>query len=150
MRIARNRFCVLATLLLGANLIAVAIFLVSRPPLDAGGWSFLERQRPIARTSGNDSQVEMVVVADGLNFALARRPIGGWESASVRVFQLMNLPAYAAAVVTFTIFQAMPSGNARRHSDLATVVFGIVSMAQWLGVSILLSISPLVVPCPAA
>ena len=115
------------------------VFLVSRPPLGEDGWEFLERQRPRRTTTADGTQAELFMVADGLNFALARRPIGGWESASVRVYQLLNVPAVLAAHATFNTLQARPTGTSKLHSDVATAVFVAVGSVQWLAFALILS-----------
>ena len=129
MHFDRKWMKVLAVVLLGLNACFVLAFVLARPPLRSDSWSFLDRQRP--------SQMNMI--ADGLDFALARRPIGGWEPISVRLFLLVNVPAYFASFFTFQLLQESAAGSSRSNSDLATLVFVVLSVAQWLAVSALLS-----------
>lgn len=136
MRINRRRFLALSLSILIAHVLAVGAFLWSRPRLDADGWAFLERQRPRLDADG----ATFFIVQDGLNFALARRPIGGWEPASVRLFQSVNLPAYSAALATFHGLQGRSGGSSKLHSDLATIVFAVVAVIQWGFISALLSL----------
>ena len=136
----RKHFALLSAAFLAANGVAVIIFLASRPPLGPDSWSFLEQQRPRTTSTANGSETSFMMVADGLTFALARRPVGGWESRSFRAFQVVNLPAFVAALATFQSLQAMPGGTSKAHSDIATVVFGLVALAQWLALSFLLSV----------
>jgi hypothetical protein len=116
-----------------AHVCAIGGFLVARSPLRADQWAFIERHRAVVIGE------TFVISHDALDFALARRPIGGgWESAPVRLFQIINLPAYAGALVTFQLLQASP-GTAKLHSDLATAMFGIIAFLQWFLVARLLS-----------
>src|SRR5712692_5984493 len=125
---------------MAANIVAWVAFVASRKPLDSQGWSFLELQRPKTTFTSTGSETSFTLVADGLNFALARRPIGGWETAFVKLLELTNFPAFGAALASFHSLQATPHGTSQSNSDLATAVFCIVSLAQWLGISFLLSL----------
>ena len=140
--INRKTFLLLLSAFLVANGTAVIIFLGSRPSLGPAGWSFLEQQRPRIRTTEGGSEMTFTLVADGLTFALAHRPVSGWESPAFRAFQLVNMPAFAAALCTFQSLQEMPGGTSKQHSDIATVVYGVVAIAQWLILSLLLSVRP--------
>ena len=117
-------------ILLGLNGLLVLAFVLFRAPMRDDGWAFLDRER----------ESEMTVVADGIAIVLARRPIGGWESFSVRWFLLLNLPAFFASAVTFQLLQSVAIGSSRLNSDLATIVFIVIAVAQWLGVSALVSL----------
>lgn len=134
--ISRTRFAAWAAVFLLVHAVAAGMFLRSRPPLGPKSWEFLEQQRPRFDASG----ASFTIVSDGLNFALARRMIGGgWEEPSVKLFVLGNLPAYLAAHVTFDALQGLRGGTSRRHSDIATAVFAGVAAMQWLGIALLLS-----------
>ena len=141
MRISRRRFILLTVAFMVGYLGPMFVFLGSRPPLDAHGWEFLERQRPRLTRTADGTHAEFFIVADGLNFALARRPIGGWESASVRAYESLNFPAVLAAHATFNALQARPTGTSKLHSDVATAVFVAVGLVQWLAVALTLSVA---------
>jgi hypothetical protein len=134
MTIDRRRFRAMSLVILGAHVCAIGAFLVLRSPLHADQWAFIERHRPaVIGTS-------FILSHDGLNLALARRPVGGgWESAPVRLFQILNLPAYLSALTTFQLLQAKPGGTAKLHSDLATAMFGAIALFQWRLIALLLS-----------
>ncbi|HEY0142230.1 MAG TPA: hypothetical protein VGF48_15135 [Thermoanaerobaculia bacterium] len=140
LRISRKRFIVFASVFLLGYAGPMVVFLVSRSPLNADGWAFLERQRPRLTITSDGTQVAFFIVADGLNFALARRPLGGWEPVSVRLYEVLNLPAVLAAHATFNALQARPTGTSRLHSDVATAVFVAVGTVQWLVCAMLLSL----------
>ena len=142
MTINRKHFVLLLAAFLAANGTAVVVFLQSRPPLGSAGWLFLERQRPRITTTADGSEMNFTLVADGLTFALDRRSILGWESRSFRAFQLANLPAFAAASGTFHAMQEIPGGTSKRNSDIATMIYGIIAIAQCVMLSLLLSIRP--------
>jgi hypothetical protein len=140
MTISSRCFLVLASLLLTCYFVPMIVFVASRPPLDADGWAFLEKQRPKTTETANGMETTFFMVADGLNFALARRPIGGWESPPIRLFQLVNLPADLAAHMTFADLEARPAGSSRLHSDIATAVFVATGAIQWLAIALVLSV----------
>jgi hypothetical protein len=139
--IRRKRFITVLAILLSPQLIAVLLFLIARAPLQPDHWRFLELQRPTVKTTDHGSEATFFMVHDGLNFALARRAIGGWEEpASVKLFRAINAPALIASLITFNVLQMRPGGTSRSHSDIATVIFVVVAMTQWTIVSLLLSI----------
>jgi hypothetical protein len=141
MTIRRKRFITVLAILLAPQLIAVLLFLVARAPLQPDDWQFLERQRPIVKTTNDGAEATFSVMHDGLNFALARRAIGGWdESASVKLFRYINAPALIASLISFNVLQMKPGGTSRSHSDIATIIFIAVAVTQWTIVSLLLSI----------
>lgn len=136
MRIDRKRMRIVATILLAMEAAFFSVFLLSRPALTAEEWGFLERQRPHYDETG----MTMSLVADGLNFALARRAIGGWETAFGHIFILSHLPAFFTASLTFAFLQATSLGSSKLNSDLSTAVFVAVVSVQWLGVASILSL----------
>ena len=134
MTIDRRRFRTVSLVILLAHVCAVGAFLVVRSPLRPDQWAFIERHRPAVNGTS------FFLSHDGLNFALARRQIGGgWEAAPVRLFQIVNLPSYLAALTTFQLLHANPGGTAKLHSDLATAMFGAIAFIQWCLVALLLS-----------
>jgi hypothetical protein len=137
MRIKRERMKLVTTILLGMEVAFFSIFLLSRPALTADDWAVLERQRPHYDGSGTT----MSVVADGLNFALAHREIGGWETPLGGVFMLTHLPALLTAMLTFNFLQAIPVGSSKLNSDLATAVFVAIAIFQWLCIASIISMS---------
>lgn len=140
-RIHPQRFVTIFSALFGAQIVSVAVFLVTRPPLDDSAWHFLERQRPHISYTPNGVETEFFAVADGRKFSLARRAVAGWESPGLRLFFFVNAPAYLAASVTFQTLQAGPGGTSRAHSDVASAVFAATALVQWLTVSLLFSIT---------
>jgi hypothetical protein len=134
MKVDRRRFRTISLVILLVHACVIGAFLVARSPLRADQWAFIERHRPAAVGAS------FVISHDGLNLALARRGIGGgWESAPVRRFLIINVPAYLGALVTFQLLQASPGGTARLHSDLATAIFCAIAFIQWGLVALLLS-----------
>lgn len=132
------RFAIFALVFFAGFVAPMIGFLIARPPLDADGWAFLERQRPRVTIAGRGTATSFFIHG-GLNFALARRPIGGWEPAPVKLYQLFNLPAYVAANLTFNTLQQRRAGTSKLHSDIATAVFVLVGSVQWLAAAALLS-----------
>jgi len=124
----------LATLLL-ADVGGFILVFLGREPLTEAQWSFLEAQRPKRTENG----IELNSVIDGLNFALARRAVGGWETAAAKVYLLVNLPAELGAHALFSELQARPGGNSKLHSDFATAAFFTIAAAQWVLLALLLS-----------
>lgn len=144
MRVSRTRMRVVSSVLLGLNACMVILFLVVRPALRDDGWSFLERQRPVR----SEGEMTMTVVADGLNLALGRRAVGGWEMTSMRLYPLLNLPGYFASFFIFHVLQGFDLASSRMNSDIATVVFVIVAGIQWLSIAALCSIKRSREPAP--
>ncbi len=140
MRVSRKRFVYFAAVLLVGYVGPMFIFLISRPPLSDDSWALLEKQRPTMRVTSSGTEMTFFIVADGLNFALARRPIGGWESASVKLYQLLNLPAFVSAHATFHALEARATGTSKLHSDIATGVFVTVGSIQWLILAAILGV----------
>lgn len=110
---------------------------VSRPALSPFGWQFLEQQRPKSDQAGG---VTFTAVADGLDFAIFRRPLGGWETTFGHFFLLANILPCAASMSAFQILQAIPLFSAKTNSDLATLVFCVVAVVQFAAIAGLLSI----------
>ena len=121
---------------MAANAAAWVLFLVVREPLDAQSWSSLEQQRPWARPPNEF----MSWCSDCLNFALARRQVGGWEALLVSITMVLNLPATVAAWATFDALQATTIASSKFNSDVATAVFCIASALQWWLIAFLLSL----------
>ena len=67
--------------------------------------------------------MDFMVVADGLNFALFRRPLGGWETAFGHLFQLFNLVPCLASLSAFATLQSAHLASSKANSDIATLVF---------------------------
>lgn len=118
-----KRFLRIFAVLVLADAALFSVVVLPRPVLNSEQWSFLEKQRP---TVTGD---EIFACADCLNFALARRPIGGWDAPG-NFFELLNLPASIVARRLFHSRQLQPFGTAKEHSDLTTAVFGTVAVAQ--------------------
>lgn len=135
MRIHIRVFLVLFVALTVSDLAGFVFVFRNRDPLTDEQWSFLENQRPHSTESG----MEINFAADGLNFALARRAVGGWEPAPARAFLLANLPGYFGAHLLFATLQAQPFGTSKLHSDLATAVFATTAVGQWALVAYLVS-----------
>jgi hypothetical protein len=114
-------------LLAGLNVAGFVAVFDDRETLTDEQWQFLDKQG----LKFTDSGAEINIVKDGLSFAVARRPIGGWEPLLVRALLLVNLPAYIGSFAFFQALQALPGGGARLHSDLATVVFAGAVLGQW-------------------
>ena len=127
MRVSISLFLAIFVTLVVADVACFVIVFGDRDPLTGEQWSFLEGQRPRRTESG----IELRFIQDGLNFTLARRAVGGWESAAARAYLLANLPADLGAHLVFTALQSMPTGNSKLHSDLATAAFFSVAAAQW-------------------
>jgi len=132
---SRRRFIVLSALFAAVNVTLWSAFVISRPPLDREGWQFLEKQRPQIVETPNGFTESFNICADCTNLALARRPVGGWETALVKLTQAVDVVGYGVAVATFHALQDRPGGTSRSHSDVATAVFVIVSVLQWLTVA---------------
>ncbi|HYK01483.1 MAG TPA: hypothetical protein VE974_06985 [Thermoanaerobaculia bacterium] len=140
MRIDRGRFRTVSLVILVAHAVAIGAFLVSRPPLPADHWAMLDRHRSDVKETSAGLNGSFSLNPHSLNVVLARRPVGGgWESAPVGLFQIINLPAYLAALTTFDLLQAKPGGTSRIHSDAATAVFAAVALIQWSLLALLLS-----------
>lgn len=118
-----KRFVRIFAVLVLADAALFSVIVLPRPVLNSEQWSFLEKQGP---TVTGD---EMFHCADCLNFALARRPIGGWDGPG-NFFEVLNLPASLVARELFHSRQLQPFGTSKEHSDLATFVFGTVAVAQ--------------------
>jgi hypothetical protein len=99
-----------------------SLVVLPRPVLTPEQWAFLEKQRPSA-TGGS------FACADCLNFALARRAIGGWDG-SASLFELLNLPASMVARRTFYARQMQRLDSSKQHSDFASFVFGAVALGE--------------------
>lgn len=82
----------------------------------------------------------MTLVSHGWIFPLLRRPLSGYEPVTVRLFLLASLPAYVVSLLVFQALQESLATSSLLNSDIASVVFAGVSLAQWLGVSVLFSI----------
>src|SRR5687768_10433088 len=108
MRVDRKRYVLILLGLLVIDAAAFAIVFMPRPAIDDDGWAFLERQRPLTSSDGS-----FFLCHDCLNFAVFRRGIGGWETASARILQLANLPGFLAAQAYFTNRQWQPSGTSK-------------------------------------
>ena len=141
MRIERRVFIGVSTFFIVLNAAAIVIFLIAREPVDDEGWQFIERQRPVTtETPDGGISTTFFIVHDGLNFALFRRQIGGWEAASVNLWILANLPAYVSAHSVFYALQMKPGGTSKQHSDIATLTCVVVVVLQWLVIAALASI----------
>jgi hypothetical protein len=132
-----RRFRIIFVTLLLAEAVACAVFVASRPAIGPDGWEFLERQRPKSNTDGSTT---FTVVADALNFAIFRRPLGGWESTYGHLFQLLNVFPCLASFITFGILQTLPLTSSRLNSDIATLVFCAVAVVQFTAVATIFSI----------
>lgn len=125
MRVDLKRYLLIFLGLLTIDAAAFAVVFVPRPPLDDDGWAFLERQRPFMSQDGS-----FFVCHDCLNFALFRRGFGGWENASAMLLQQANLPGFMAAQAYFSNRQWQRTGTSKGHSDAATVILLVISVAQ--------------------
>ena len=135
MRFSVRVFFVLFVTLVLADVGCFILVFFGRKPLTEAQWSFLEAQRPKRTETG----IELSFMFDGLNFALARRAVGGWETAAANVYLLVNLPAELGAHALFSELQARPGGTSKLHSDLATAAFFTIAAAQWALLALLLS-----------
>lgn len=79
-------------------------FLMTRPPLDANGWAFLQKQRPRLTSTPDGTEMSVFIVPDGLNFALARRPIRGWETDYVTAICFSIYPRTALQILRSPCF----------------------------------------------
>lgn len=143
MHIDPRRLKIAAAILLALNGYLVFAFVLSRPPLSADEWSFLDHHRSSLeqqRSAHGDAEVHMTLVSHGWNFALLRRPLSGYESMSVRLFLLANLPAYFTSFFLFQSLQESASTSSRLNSDVSSAVFAAISVAQWIALSTLFSI----------
>ena len=131
-----KRFQVIFAALLLAEAAACVAFVASRPAIDGAGWQFLEQQRPKVNADGG---TDFMLVADGLNFAVFRRPLGGWETAYGHLFQIVNVVPCIASLTAFNALQAVPLVSSKANSDLATAVFCGVAALQFARLAKLLS-----------
>lgn len=125
MRVHGRRFVLIFLSLLALDAAAFAFVFVPRTAIDDDGWAFLERQRPFASSPGS-----FFLCHDCLNFAVFRRGIGGWETASAKTLELANLPGFAAAQAYFRNRQRQPTGTSQEHSDAATLILVMISTSQ--------------------
>jgi len=128
MRIEKRTFLRVFCVLLALDAVAFSVVFVPRPALKTEQWAFLDGQRPKPFIPG--VPMDLGSCADCLNFAVFRRGIGGWESASANILQLVNLPAFLAATEVFSSRQRQASGTSKGHSDLATVVLVTIAALQ--------------------
>jgi hypothetical protein len=123
MFVDRNRFIRVFAVIAVLDVALFSLIVLPRSVLTAEQWKFLEQQRP------STTRREMFACSDCLNFALARRAIGGWDGPG-SLFELLNVPAALVARRTFHERQMWHPGSSKQHSDFASYVFGAVALAQ--------------------
>jgi hypothetical protein len=130
MHFAKRTWVRLFLTLLCAEALAFCVIILRRPVMTSDQWAFLEQQRPqITHTSHGFSGSVSFACADCLNYSLARRPIGGWDSPAALV-ETINLPASLLARLFFRERQLSGVGTSQENSDLATLVFAIGALVQ--------------------
>jgi hypothetical protein len=127
MYVDRKRSAMTLALLLALETAMFAWFFVSRRPLSSEQWALLEAQRPI-----NRSPHDLSVCAGCIDFALARRALGGWDTIPGHLLQIANIPAVIAARKAFGDLQATSGGSSLSHSDAATAVFVAIVLVECL------------------
>lgn len=140
-RVNRRRFVRVFVILIVLDAIAFGFVLMPRPTLTSQQWAFLEAQRPRFAETTSGTSLSISWCNDCLNFAVARRQFGGWETSSAQLLQLANLPAFLTAVVTFELLQFQPWGTSKLNSDLATFVLTAVVAFQCAAVAAAVSMS---------
>ena len=108
----------------------VAAFVAMRRPLSPGQWSFLESQRPHIVVTPTGIIANLNICADCLDFALARRELGGREYGVGKLLEVTNVPAVLVARATFHSLQERPRGSSRRNSDIATLAFACMLLGE--------------------
>lgn len=137
MHIDIQRFLRALLALVVLDSVAFSVVFVPRPPFTEEQWAFLEARRP--KPSVSDVTM-LFACADCLNFAVFRRGIGGWETFSANILQLVNLPAFLVAGEVFSARQARSSGSSKGNSDVATTVLVVAALVQCSVLALLWSI----------
>ena len=131
MKLNGKRFRRILLTLLLVDAVACGAFIIFRAPLREDGWAFLEKQRPRVTETASGVEMSFTMVADGLNFAIFRRPIAGWESLTIRAFELYNVAPFLGAVASFETLQTSSFGHSKLNSDIATGVFCLLALVQF-------------------
>jgi hypothetical protein len=128
MRFNVRSYLVAFVVLASVDAVAFVVVFGPRRTLTDEQWTFLERQR--LTPSADGQSVTLSLCSDCLNFAVFRRPIGGWETVSANLLQLANLPAFLSAQCVFSSRQMRSYGTSKEHSDVATIVLVVIAFLQ--------------------
>ncbi len=139
MAFAKRAALLIFLILVCADLLVFSWYILRRPVMTAEQWAFLEKQRPKVTVTGGGVTSEFFLCADCLDYALARRPISGWD-ASARLVETLNLPASLLARRVFEGRQMEGLGTSQGNSDLATLIFAAGALAEFAAIAALLSV----------
>ena len=119
-------------LLAAANLGAWVMFLALRPPLDSAYVAEIDQQRAAARAEGG-----IAIHGNSAITVIGCRPIvkqaHGDELLTVRVLQLVNMPAMVPAILGMTVVHVLMGQPAYcTESWIFAALFLSFSSAQWL------------------
>jgi hypothetical protein len=137
MRFYRKRFVRVFLILLVLDAVAFSLVMMPRRPLTAAEWARMDSRRLAQR---NGEGMFFTLCSDCLGFAIARRPLGGWEGTSASLFQIANFPAFVPAWYVFASRQRQPGGTSKGNSDLATALFALCALLQWAAIAAVTSI----------
>ena len=140
MYLDRHRFRLAFLVLVMLDLTVLALFVASRRPFTNQQWAFLEGQRPRVTRTANGISVNFAVCADCLDFAIARRAFGGWESGFGHLLEIANAPAILVARESFHSLQSRSSGTSQSNSDFATGIFSVVAILECAVVAVAVSV----------